>query len=229
MINTVESVQNRIKFDIIEETTRSAPAMLATSRGMDAHQERMTAVAIIAVPLHSRKYSGLSALIDECDIELVSQYHWNVQRGRNTFYAIAITKVNGRTRTVRMHRLIASRSDDLFIDHIDGDGLNNTRANLREVTNRENLQRAVYRGGSSCYTGVSFDKNNRKRPWKAYIGIDNGSGPEYLGRFATEEEAAHAYDHALVRFGVTSRFRNFPKTGDELLKSAESVENRVST
>jgi len=86
------------------------------------------------------------------------------------------------------------------VDHIDGNGLNNRRSNLRLVTNAEN-QRAKQRkrlGCSSQFRGVSWDKVNRN--WEAHIKV---SGKKYrVGRFNNEIDAAKARDRkAIELFG----------------------------
>ena len=93
-----------------------------------------------------------------------------------------------------MHRIIASRAHGpiprgMEVDHIDGDRLNNRRANLRLCTRAQNCWNAAARGGKSKYRGVF--KNRGK--WTAQITIN-------LGSYDTEEEAAHAYQKAAEEF-----------------------------
>jgi hypothetical protein len=81
--------------------------------------------------------------------------------------------------------------EGLFIDHIDGDRLNNARYNLRLATPRENQQnKARQQNGTSKYKGVWYDA--KKAVWKASIRIEKAR--YYIGQFRTEEEAAIAYD-----------------------------------
>lgn len=132
---------------------------------------------------------GGFAVVDIADIPLICDQAW--QRSRvphnRTSYAMATTA----GKTVMMHRMILGLKTPrkIFVDHIDGDGLNNRRANLRECTLRQNqYNRRSSRGSSSKYKGVSLKSGK----YEASITIA-GKGC-YLGRFESEEDAARAYD-----------------------------------
>lgn len=111
-----------------------------------------------------------------------------------------------------LHRLIGERmgiaEDGLFIDHKDGNCLNNLRSNLRKADRRQNAANSrSKRGGTSKYKGVSKrDKGNR---WRACIwDVDHSVE---LGSFLDEEDAARAYDKAaLAQYGEFAR-TNFPR------------------
>jgi hypothetical protein len=142
-----------------------------------------------AIPLHGKRGAGRFALVDDGDLPLVIGYRWHVYHKSNTDYARSWQgpPVN---RHIRMHVLIMGQTG---IDHIDADGLNNQRANLRPATQGQNCanERAI-RGGSSQYKGVCWFAKNRR--WKATIGI--GKRMIHLGYFDDEIEAARAYDAA---------------------------------
>jgi hypothetical protein len=89
------------------------------------------------------------------------------------------------------------------LDHKDLDRDNNAIGNLRPATDvQNNANSSLQRNNTSGFKGVSFDKQSGR--WKAYIGGDGGQ--KNLGRFASLEEAANAYDAAArVRFGVFAR------------------------
>jgi len=156
---------------------------------------------VTTVILHGAKAAGRVAYVDDADLPLVSPYRWTVwESGHGGPYAIA----NINRRIVKMHRLITGQAG---MDHIDRDGLNNRRSNLRPATMSQNIANTLSRGGSSRFKGVSWDRVNGR--WRAAITIA-GQGRN-LGRYASEEEAARAYDAAaLAAWGEYARL-NFPR------------------
>lgn len=139
---------------------------------------------------------GKAALVDDEDFDKLNQYKWCFDG------QYAQRKVGNKT--IRMHRVIL---DSPQVDHIDGDGLNNQRSNLRVCTHTQNqMNRAKHKIMSSKYKGVSWNKPTEK--WRARIETNQGS--LYLGLFEVEEEAARAYDEAAKEnFGEFARL-NFP-------------------
>lgn len=100
-----------------------------------------------------------------------------------------------------LHRLLME-FPDLFVDHIDGNPLNNRKDNLRIVTNKknqENLKKSKT-GKSSKYRGVNFNKRAKK--WRAFI---RNVKTYFLGYFNTEIEAAMAYNKKAEEFGYLTR------------------------
>ena len=114
-------------------------------------------------------------------------------------------------KCTRLHRLIMDVfSDDLVVDHIDGDGLNNLRSNLRTCSNAENSRNSrITLNSKSGFKGVNCAKSNfSKLPWRARIKYNYKE--IQLGTYATKEEAARAYDRkALELFGEFAKL-NFP-------------------
>lgn len=104
---------------------------------------------------------GLVALIDPEDIDLVSGHRWFANKNKKgALYVRANTREHGKIKIVLMHRLIMSPGSGLVIDHIDGNGLNNQRSNLRVCTHSENMRNS--KGRSHSQTGVRNVRLNKK-------------------------------------------------------------------
>jgi hypothetical protein len=158
---------------------------------------------------------GKTALVDDEDFEYLNQWKWCAvsSKTRNTFYAlrtINVSSVNDKCRQIRMHREIMKTSKGLEVDHIDGDGLNNQKYNLRNCSRLQNVlnQKIQKVSKTSRYRGVLW---NGRRKWR--VQIQYKGKVHYLGYFNIEEEAARAWDRkALELFGEFARL-NFPKEG----------------
>lgn len=138
---------------------------------------------------------GKFALVDDDMFDFLSQFKWLAIGGRPTWYAGRgiSTGIAYKGRTIYMHRLIIDAPEDMQVDHIDGNGLNNTRSNLRLATpaeNRRNLTREPI--SASGYKGVY----RVYRKWRAMIQVNRKSW--HLGYFDSAEEAARAYDAAAI-------------------------------
>lgn len=153
---------------------------------------------------------GMVALVDDADYALVSAYKWHALKCCNVWYAFhTLPRVNGKKKTIRMHRLIMGFPPNV-VDHKDHDGLNNTRGNLRHATNAQNAENLRKRSDSKQpYKGIEWDKVNGN--WVAYI-CPNGKKTA-LGRFHSAEAAARAYDAAAIQFFGEFAHLNFPLPG----------------
>jgi hypothetical protein len=128
---------------------------------------------------------GYVALVDDEDYELVSQYKWYPEKGTNTYYAKGNIGNKFRDGSIRMHNLILGK----LVDHINGDGLDNRRENLRLCTNSQNQMNKVA-WGKSNFKGVDFHIGSKL--WRSRIQLNGKS--IFIGRFSSEEAAALAYD-----------------------------------
>ncbi len=143
---------------------------------------------------------GFETYIDKEDWPLIAGRKWRVKRNGSTNYAISDTK----GKREYMHRLILG--SDTPIDHIDNDGLNNRRSNLRHLDNTNNIRRKrPNRNGTSRFKGVSW--YHRTKKWQVAIKVDGKS--KAIGHFDTEEDAAKAYDLAARLYFGEHAYQNF--------------------
>ena len=137
---------------------------------------------------------GKVALVDDEDYKELSKVKWYVKKYGKTSYAARNTpRKDGKQMTIRMHRVILPPPVGKEIDHINGDGLDNRRENLRIVSHRENGQNRHERK-TSKYPGVSWHKSRNK--WSAQIRISGKL--KYLGLFDDEWDAYKTYMKACV-------------------------------
>jgi hypothetical protein len=132
-----------------------------------------------------------TVLVDDEDAVKVQAHRWCVMDHGLQMYVFTNIQRDGKRTCLYLHHLIMGQKG---IDHINHNGLDNRRANLRVATQGQNLRNArAKRNGSSPLKGVSRRSDGR---WRARIFI---SGREvYLGSFTSEKEAAAAYDRAAL-------------------------------
>lgn len=141
------------------------------------------------IQIFSSSQKGLFAMVDESDFATLSEFKWCAARIGKTHYAVA--KIGGKTRY--MHRLIMGSPKSRVVDHMDRDGLNNQRSNLRIATTSQNIINSDLRkNNSSGFTGVAWLKTRNK--WVAYITVMQKR--IYLGVFCRKEEALAARIYA---------------------------------
>jgi len=154
---------------------------------------------------------GLFAKVDDADYEMLFNFgKWCALVQGNKAYAV--TSKAGKI--IRMHRLLVQGR---CIDHVDGDGLNNQRKNIRSATWQQNLANSIpRRSNKSGRKGVHWDRKNNK--WRASIGVNHKC--LQLGRFSDLESASKAYDYAALRY-----FGDFAKTN--AMMTAEKMSSPV--
>lgn len=152
---------------------------------------------------------GKVTKVDQRDFEKLRNYKWCIRRERMTCYAIRNQRTRSGVKCFIMHRVIMNPPEGMVVDHINGDGLDNRRANLRVCTIQQNsCNRRIIEKGTSRYKGVSRSKGSKK--WRAIIYSKNEQID--LGHFETEIEAANAYDAAALKYHGRFARLNFPKT-----------------
>lgn len=143
---------------------------------------------------------GTAVEIDDADQELFSQLRWHRQPARHTTYVSATRN----KRTVYLHRFLLGEPS-LFVDHINGDGLDNRRQNLRLATRSENARNSTKRKSMSRFRGVAF--HAASGCWMAQIHLPGG---QILARYdKTEIGAAEKYNSlAIEHFGAFARLND---------------------
>lgn len=158
---------------------------------------------------------GKVAVVDDEDLPFVNRRKWFAHRtpkpGGDVWYATRSARPPEvpKATMVYMHRELMGNPTGLQVDHENGCGLDNRRSNLRVATHGQNCHNQRKTRGVSKYKGVTFCNNPYLRlRWEAKL---NKEGICVLReRFATEEEAARAYDTVAVQeFGEFARL-NFP-------------------
>ena len=159
------------------------------------------------IPLTQGKY----AIVDPDDYEQLTSHKWYAARCKNTFYAGRHTKTgkDGKRIYIKMHRVVLKPPRGLIIDHINRNGLDNRKANLRIVTYAQNCLNRPYinrPNSPSKYKGVTWHKAQSK--WVVQI-CYNGMHKN-VGYFHDEIEAGKAYDKAAKKHHKEFAVLNFP-------------------
>lgn len=134
---------------------------------------------------------GLFAEIDDEDFESVKGINWMaLSSSAGHFYAAASTQTEGgKPKYLLMHRLLIGAKEDMLVDHRDGNGLNNRRANLRECTVSQNAMNGRSKLGASGVRGVWLEKAaGRKKAW--WVGAIWCRNKRHRKNFDSKEAAA---------------------------------------
>lgn len=153
------------------------------------------------IPLTQGKF----ALVDDVDYDWLNQWKWCAYKDKNTYYARRSSTINGKQVTVMMHREILNlkHRNGKQTDHIDGNGLNNQRFNLRVCNNQQNcFNKSPRKKSSSRFKGVVWGKSIKK--WHARITFNGNL--IHIGYYQNDVEAARAYDGMAKRY-----FKKFAK------------------
>ena len=151
------------------------------------------------IPIRDRHGIVAFAKVDDCDFEKLNAFRWHIVKDGKRRYAQRSYRANGKKFNLRMHReILGLKKSYHYGDHVDGDGLNNQRENIRKCSNAQNQMNCV--GRKKGYKGV----HTHGKKWRAYIKKNQKS--INLGTFDTELDAAKAYNEAANRlFGEFAR------------------------
>jgi hypothetical protein len=171
-----------------------------------------TKTLIIESPTHGTH----EVLYDAEDEDKINKYNWYVSKQQYCFYVRThIPHPDGgftrggrrRQTTLEMHRLVAGTPKGMSTDHINGDGLDNRKQNLRICTTAENgRNRGKSKNNTSGFKGVSWHKN--RKIW--YVHIRHNKKLMHIGSFKDKEEAARAYDRKAIELHGKFAKLNFP-------------------
>lgn len=147
------------------------------------------------IPLTQGKF----AKVDDEDYEELIKYKWCAGRFRGgKWYAMTASNHEGKKSSVFMHRVLNNTPKGMATDHINGDGLDNQKDNLRSCTASQNGRNVgLWKTNKSGYKGVSWCKETRN--WRALIYV--GGRKIHLGMFRDVLEAASAYRKAELDYG----------------------------
>jgi hypothetical protein len=171
------------------------------------------------IPLTQGKF----AIVDAADYEWLSKHKWLAMISDNTIYAFR--KVNGKV--ILMHRAIMKPRKGQVVDHINHNGADNRRSNMRNCSRRENACNGrARRNSSSQYRGVSRHGDK----WSATVGYRWAH--IHVGLFVEEIEAARAHDRMAIMLHGRFAFLNFPEQWspehrEALYRSPEAVQARA--
>jgi hypothetical protein len=149
------------------------------------------------IPLVGRAGQGRFAVIDEADLERVGPHRWsllvpNPACPHGAYAQSWIADEDGSKRRLTLHRFLMDAAPGQLVDHINGDGLDNRRCNLRLVTREQNQRNRRGRNGRA-HKGITQTLSGR---WRARIEVEGRS--RHLGVFPTPEAASSAYHAAEV-------------------------------
>ena len=152
------------------------------------------------IPLTKGKYT----LVDDEDYEWLNQWKWFTKTSGRNFYA---ARWGENRKQLYMHREIIGAKDNEHIDHINHNGLDNQRSNLRICDPQLNIANCRHQNKcSSTYRGVYWQKQDKR--WQSRIKLEQKD--IYLGNYLSEKMAAIAYNiAALIHFGEFANINRF--------------------
>lgn len=134
------------------------------------------------------------AVVDDADYDRVRKHVWYARKNQTgNWYAATTIRINGKRKQIHMHKFLLNIMGRYpLVDHVDRDGLNNRRCNLRISTHQQNTRHSVKRRGhyTSIHKGVCWSSSDRR--WLCQVGL--GNRKMYRKMFKNEIDAAKEYN-----------------------------------
>lgn len=143
---------------------------------------------------------GMFALVDDDDFSRVNEYKWCAHQDGGRWYSFRYFSKDGQRTFMSLHRFIIGTPVGMETDHINGNGLDNRKCNVRICTRNQNqANKSKSWGKHSKYKGVSYAKN-RQSPKRWFAQIVSNNKHYHCGYYLTEIEAAKAYNENAIKF-----------------------------
>jgi len=140
---------------------------------------------------------GETAIIDASDVDIVSGWNWSTWAIAGIANKYAVRVSSNPKKTILMHRAIMSAMHGMEVDHVNGNGLDNRKCNLRIATRSQNAMNSrIAKNNKSGIKGVYWNKKREK--WIAKITCERRE--IYLGEYKKIDDAAEAYKNASAKF-----------------------------
>lgn len=138
---------------------------------------------------------GIISIIDDEDFEYLNQWKWYLLKSHTNYYAIRTSKPENKL--IQLHRVVIKAKEGEFVDHINGNKLDNRKINLRICTKAQNSQnRKMSKFNKSGFNGVSWCIKNKK--WVSQISCENKK--IHIGYYIDPKDAARAYNQAAQKY-----------------------------
>lgn len=155
--------------------------------------------------INSPKYGKLICIVDSEDYQKICSHAWSILKGKRSKTYYATSHIKGKT--ILMHRLIMDAEKGSIFDHINGNGLDNRKENLRSCTQSQNCMNNRRIDNKWGFKGISFKKTHNR--FVTTIRINKK--PKIVGSYKTIKEAAMAYNKAaMLHYGLFAKLNVIP-------------------